>query len=93
MSRGDYISIYVSGFGVFAPAGADGLRRLAGNVTAQVGGVAANVQYAGETPGSTDALQQINVEIPMNSPAGSAVPVMLWINGAPTQANTTIAVQ
>jgi uncharacterized protein (TIGR03437 family) len=92
-SRGSYISVYVTGFGVFDAESADGLRRLAGIVTAQIGGVDSIVQYAGESPGSTDGLQQINLLVPANAPVGAVVPVMLWVNGTPTQTTTTIAVE
>ena len=92
-ARGTYVSLYVSGFGVFSAASADGMRHLAGSVTGQVGGVAATVQYAGEAPGSTDGLQQINLMLPMNSPMGASVPVMLWVDGTPTQATVTLAVK
>lgn len=91
-SRGSYISVFVTGFGVFNPESADGLRHLAGTVLAQIGGEAAIVQYAGESPGSTDGLQQINLLIPAVAPVGAAVPVMLWVNGTPTQTTATIAV-
>ena len=91
-SRGSYISVFVTGFGVFSAESADGLRHLAGTVVAQIGGAAAIVQYAGESPGSTDGLQQINLLVPAVAPVGAAVPVMLWVNGTPTQTTATIAV-
>jgi uncharacterized protein (TIGR03437 family) len=92
-SRGSYVSVYVTGFGVFNVESVDGLRSLAGTVLAQIGGVATTVEYAGESPGNTDGLQQINLLVPANGPVGSAVPVMLWVNGTPTQTATTIAVK
>jgi uncharacterized protein (TIGR03437 family) len=91
--RGSFVSVYVTGFGVFDADSPDGLRSLAGTVLAQIGGVPATVRYSGESPGHTDGLQQINLLVPANSPVGAAVPVMLWVNGAPTQTTTTIAVQ
>lgn len=91
--RGGYISVYVTGFGVFAAESPDGLRRLAGSVTAQIGGVPAIVEYAGEAPGNTDGLQQINLLVPAGGPIGTSLPVMLWVNGTPTQTTATIAVQ
>lgn len=92
-SRGTVISVYGSGFGVYNVAGSDGLRHLAGTVTAQVGGAPATVLYSGESPGNIDGLRQINVLIPAGSTTGSAVSLMLWENGTPIQANVTIAVQ
>ena len=92
-ARGSYISVYVTGFGVFSPVSADGLRRLAGTVTAQIGGVDATVQYAGEAPGNTDGLQQINILVPANSPVGDTIPVTLWVSGTPAQVTATIPVR
>jgi uncharacterized protein (TIGR03437 family) len=80
----------------YSQAAADGLRSVAGNVTAQVGGVPAIVEYAGEAPGNTDGLQQINLInliIPSNSPVRAAVPILLWVNGTPAQTAATVAVQ
>ncbi len=92
-SRGSYVSVYVTGFGVFAAESADGLRRLAGTVTAQIDGVPTTVEYAGEAPENTDGLQQINLMVPPNGSVGNALPLMLWVNGTPTQTTATIAVQ
>jgi uncharacterized protein (TIGR03437 family) len=91
--RGSYVSVFVTGFGVFDVESADGLRSVAGTVLAQLGGAPATVQYAGASPGNTDGLQQVNVLLPANGPVGPAVPVTLWVNGTPTQTTTTIAVQ
>jgi uncharacterized protein (TIGR03437 family) len=92
-SSGSYVSVYVTGFGVFAPPSTDGLRRLAATVTAQIGGVDATVEYAGEAPGNPDAIQQINLMVPAGASVGAAVPLMLWVNGVPTQTTATIALQ
>jgi uncharacterized protein (TIGR03437 family) len=92
-SRGAFVSVFGTGFGVFNPPGTDGLRRVAAAVTAVVGGVPAAVLYAGEAPGETSGLQQINVEIPDNAPVGSAVPITLTANGIATQNGTTVALQ
>ena len=59
-SRGTVISLYGSGFGLYNPAGTDGLKHLAGIVTAQVGGVPATIEYAGESSsGVTDSSRLI----------------------------------
>ena len=62
-TRGTWLSVYGTGFGVFNEAGTNGLRTVAGNVTATIGGVDATVLYAGNTPGATDGLQQFNLQI------------------------------
>ena len=91
-ARGSIVSVYVTGFGALNAPGSDGLRRLAGTVTATVGGIPATVVYSGEAPGFTTGLQQINVQIPANVPAGS-LPIVLTINGVSTQVGVTLAIQ
>jgi uncharacterized protein (TIGR03437 family) len=63
-TAGSVVSVYGTGFGAYSPAGSDGLRHLANTVSAQIGDVVCNVTYAGEAPGYTSGLQQINIEIP-----------------------------
>jgi len=91
--QGSYISVYGTGFGAFAPSGPDGLQHLVATVTANIGGVAATVVYAGEAPGETSGLQQINIRVPTGIAAGPAVPILLSANGAATQNGVTLAVQ
>jgi len=64
ISRGDYISVYVTGFGPYNPVSPDGLTRLQFPVTVTIGGVSAGVLYAGAAPTETSGLQQINVLVP-----------------------------
>ena len=86
------IQIYGTGFGAALPPDSGGLQRLASGVTATIGGVQAQVAYAGLVPGSTPGLQQFNVVVPPNSPIGGAVSVQLTIGGATSQAGTTVAI-
>ena len=92
-AQGSYISVYVTGFGVFNPAGPDGLEHLAAMVTATIGGASANAVYAGEAPGYTSGLQQINVQIPTGIATGPNVPIVLKANGVATQGGVTVAVK
>jgi uncharacterized protein (TIGR03437 family) len=55
--------------------------------------VAAEVTYAGEAPGFTPGLQQINILIPEDAPVGPAVPIQLMVNGVSTQSGVTVAIQ
>ncbi len=91
--RGGYAAVYVTGFGSFNPPSPDGLSRLSNTVTATVGGVNASVTYAGEAPGETAGLQQINIQIPANAPAGAGVPIVLTVDSVNTQSGVTIALQ
>ena len=90
---GSYLLVFGTGFGDLGPAGADGLQRLILPVTATIGGVAAQVVYAGEAPFFTSGLQQINILIPEGAPTGLTVPIQLFVNGASTQSGVTIAIQ
>ncbi len=92
-TRGSWLSVYGTGFGVFNEAGANGLKTVAGTVTATLGGVDATVLYAGNTPGATDGLQQFNLRIPAGVAAGTAVPVVLTVNGTPTQSTATVSIK
>jgi uncharacterized protein (TIGR03437 family) len=90
---GSYLVVYGTGFGAVGQPGPDGLSRLISGVTATVGGKFAEVTYAGLVPGETPGLQQINVRLPADAPAGSAVPLQLTIGGVSTQAGVTVAIQ
>jgi uncharacterized protein (TIGR03437 family) len=92
-SPGSYVFVYGTGFGTLAPAGADGLQHLILPVTASIGSVAAQVVYAGEAPGYTSGLQQINILVPENVPLGAAIPLQLTVGGVDTQSGVTIAIQ
>jgi uncharacterized protein (TIGR03437 family) len=63
---------------------------MAQTVTASVGGISARVLYAGEAPGNTDGLQQINLVVPSNAPSGKNVPLVLTVDGVSTQAGVTL---
>jgi uncharacterized protein (TIGR03437 family) len=90
---GSVIQLYGTGFGPFDPAGADGLTRLTLPVTATIGGVAAEVLFAGQALGFTPGLQQIDVLVPANAPKGPAVSITLSAGGFNTQAGVTIGVR
>ena len=92
-SRGSYVAIYGTGFGIYQSPGADGLARLSATVTAFVGGVPSQVVYAGNAPGFTSGLQQINVLIPLGAPVGNDVPISLVTTGRSTQPGVTVSVQ
>ena len=90
---GSYIAIFGTGFGVANGPGSDGLSHLTGAVTATIGGVPAQVVFAGLAPQSTMGLQQINVLIPTSAPTGPSVSLILQIGTHSTQTGTTIAIQ
>ena len=93
IAQGSYISVYGTGFGSLSPPGADGLRHLAATVRATVGGTNAAVIYAGQAPGETSGLQQINVQVPTGIAPGPGAEIVLTVNEASTQAGVTVAVK
>lgn len=92
-ARGSILMVYGTGFGAANPAGEDGLSWLSTAVSAIIGGLPAEVTFAGLAPGYTPGLQQINIRIPDGCPSGAAVPIRLQIGGHSTQPGTTIAVE
>jgi uncharacterized protein (TIGR03437 family) len=84
---GTYVQVYGTGFGPYNAPGADGLLRLAGTVTATLGGVPATVLYAGQAPGWTPGLQQIDVLIPAGAASG---PLALKVGAATSQTGVTL---
>ena len=92
-TRGSWLSVYGTGFGVFNAVGTNGLKTVAGTVTATIGGVDAYVLYAGNTPGATDGLQQFNLQIPAGATAGTALPIILPVNCTPAQTIATVSLQ
>jgi uncharacterized protein (TIGR03437 family) len=108
---GDVISLFATGEGQTTPAGVDG--KLAASpypkpnssVSVTIGGVPAQVLYAGGAPGEVAGLMQVNVQIPSGIQTGNAVPVVLQTvsscsiaghlpatYGGSSQAGVTIAV-
>ncbi len=91
--HGTVVTVYGTGFGVMTQ-GQDGLAHVLLPVTASIGGRPAVVVYAGEAPGFTSGLQQINVLIPADAPTGAEVPLVLTARpGATTQAGGTVMLQ
>ena len=96
---GSILSLYATGEGRTSPTGVDGKPATAPlptpilPVSVSIGGVTINdLQYHGGAPGEVAGLLQINVQIPVGITAGSAVPVLIRIGNATSQAAVTIAV-
>jgi uncharacterized protein (TIGR03437 family) len=97
-SRGTAIEIYATGGGQTSPSSSTGsVARGAANLTLPVnviiGGVNAQVLYAGNAPGEVEGVVQINVVIPQSVPAGIAVPILVTIGGVSSQTGVTLAIQ
>lgn len=99
-ARGDVIVLYGTGEGQTAPSGVDGkiasdpnaLPKPLGSVSVTVGGVAAQVLYAGAVPYQVAGLFQMNVVLPPGIAVGNQ-PVIVKIGSASSQANLTVAVR
>ncbi|MCC6585701.1 MAG: putative Ig domain-containing protein [Bryobacterales bacterium] len=97
-TRGAAIVLYVEGLGAVnqslpagQPAPVNPLARSVVPVTVTVGGLPAEVLFAGLTPGLA-GLYQINLVVPMGVTAGDAVPVIVTANGQSSNA-ATIAIR
>ncbi len=97
---GEFVSLFGTGFGPTNPtfqAGelVNGLAPLRDPVTVTIGGTtvpAADVQFAGATPGSINGLYQINVRVPATAADGD-VPVSVRIGGVDSPPGSTIPVE
>jgi uncharacterized protein (TIGR03437 family) len=99
-ARASVVSMYAEGAGQMNPPGQDGSIVDAANlpkpvlpVTVTVGGIAADILYAGGAPGFLEGVLQVNFVIPDDAPSGPAVPLMLQVGTAASKQAATIAVQ
>lgn len=100
--RGSVVVIYATGEGATNPRGINGritprdpnaLARPLLPVTVMIGGRQAQVAYAGSAPDLVAGALQINAVVPEDVTPGSAVPIVVTIGSASSQANVTLAVQ
>jgi len=96
-TAGDTLVIYCTGLGEVnpsivagTPAPVSPLSHTVNTVTATMGGIAANVQFAGLTPGFA-GLYQVNAVVPTGVTPGNQVPLILTAAGQSSVA-VTIAV-
>jgi uncharacterized protein (TIGR03437 family) len=96
--RGSIVILYATGEGQTDPAGVDGQLATAGlpqprlPVSVTIGGIAAEVLYAGAAPGFVAGSMQINARIPANAPTGASVSVQISIGNAASLAGVTLSV-
>ena len=91
-AAGQVVSLYVTGLGPYNAAGADGLQHMALPIQAFLGGTQATVQYAGNAPGYTSGLQQVNIVVPAGV-GGLATALTLTAGGVSSQPGVTLAIQ
>ena len=96
-AAGSVLSLYATGEGQTAPPGVDGklgvspLPQPVAPVTVRIGGVAAEVRFAGGAAGQIAGLMQVNAVVPAG--LSGAVPVVLTVGGAASQPGVTVAVR
>jgi uncharacterized protein (TIGR03437 family) len=94
---GSTLTLFATGEGQTSPGGVDGkpvttpLPKPLLTVTVQIGGVPAEVAYAGGAPGEVAGVMQLNVRVPAGLGAGS-VPIVVQVGTATSRPDVTIAV-
>jgi uncharacterized protein (TIGR03437 family) len=101
--RGSIAVLYATGEGQTSPAsitgGLSNFPTLAGfprpllGVTVTVGGIQADIAYAGAAPGFVAGVMQVNFRVPQNAPVGDAVPVVLMVGNSRSRNGVTMAVR
>jgi uncharacterized protein (TIGR03437 family) len=100
-TQGSFISVYATGGGQTNPASTDGEVSpttsllpliLQSSATATIGGKPATVTFAGAAPGYVTGVVQFNIQVPIGV-SGSALPIVVSVNGSQSQTGATVAVQ
>jgi uncharacterized protein (TIGR03437 family) len=84
--------LFGTGFGPLAAPDANGLQWQVDPVTVTVGGIVAEIAFAGAAPG-LPGVNPINVRIPPASPTGAAVPLSVSGDNTAVPTSLTVAVQ
>lgn len=96
--KGSIIAIFANGAGQTDPPGVDGkpatppLPKPLAKVTATIGGINADILYAGAAPTLVAGVLQVNVRIPSGVPSGN-VPVVIMVGNTTSQPTITVAVK
>jgi uncharacterized protein (TIGR03437 family) len=90
--EGDYNQTISPRTGLIVPATLNPLPQLNPLPTVTIGGAPATVAYAGPLVGSILGLLQINCVVPATAATGTAVPVVVNVNGSDTQAAATLSI-
>ena len=98
-AAGAIVVLYATGAGQTDPPGVDGqvaadpLSKLTVAVSVKIGGVDADVLYAGPAPGLVAGVLQVNCRVPASVASGPSVPVVLTVGNVPSRLGVTLAVQ
>ncbi len=94
--KGQIIIFYATGEGVNGTPPVDGsiaftpATGINPTLTVEIGGVLAEVLYAGPSPGLVNGLLQVNAKIPGSATSGKAAPIFLKIGAGKSQDGVTI---
>lgn len=99
-AKGSILTLYATGLGLTDPpaiagraAAADAPPEIRAPVSVTLGGRAAEVLYAGGTPGQAAGLMQVKVRIGASTPSGAHIPVALTAGEERSQRLLTVAVK
>jgi uncharacterized protein (TIGR03437 family) len=97
IARSDILTLFITGEGNGSPAVAEGLLPPTGNwprpllpVRALFGEAEGTVEFVGLV---FAGVTQVNVRVPPGAPSGGAVPVVVMVGNASTQAGVTVSIQ
>ncbi len=96
--RGSIVVLYLTGEGATNPTGVDGKPNASPApqpklpVSVSIGGIDAQILYAGGAPGLVAGVMQINVRIPQSAQSGE-LPIAVNVGSASSWPNVTVAVQ
>jgi uncharacterized protein (TIGR03437 family) len=99
MERGGIVILYTTGEGHTDPAGVNGQLAMSIYpkprlpVAVHIGGVEAEVLYAGAAPLLVAGVMQVNVKVPESIAPGDNVPVLLKVGDSVSPPGITIAVK
>jgi uncharacterized protein (TIGR03437 family) len=99
-ARGNVVVIYATGFGSLAPVPATGsvvpatlnIPRPLQQVRVRIGGMDAEVTYAGAAPGLVAGAIQVNARVPANASTGNQ-PVQILVGETVTTAQVTVSIR
>ena len=97
--RGAIAILFATGEGATDPPGIDGrvsaapLPRPLAEIRVFIGGIEAEVLYAGAAPGLVAGVLQINLRVPANAPVGAGVPIEFQAGVRRSQPGVTVAIR
>jgi uncharacterized protein (TIGR03437 family) len=99
--KGSVVMVYATGEGQLFPPVLDGsigpgvppFPMAVLPVSVSIGGRPAQVFYAGQAPNFVSGVLQVNARIPDDAPSGAAVPIVITVGSANSQAGLTLAVR